>query len=233
MVVDRPLSTNRGSANSEYLVAKLPNPPPVAQLRRIPAKWKVLPAGTELSRIYFANSEHPTIWNGFRYFGPTKSRFDHHLLDTHGQPHTQTRGIMYLATGSQAAYTCLAEVFQDKRTIDRNAGLPTYAGFLLEKEIHLLDLTAHFATQIGASTAIHSGPRPSARRWAQALYEAYLTCDGILYCSSMFGNEPAIALFERAQSALPSRPLFHRELRDSAMTAVVMAAAAAINYAVA
>ena len=213
-------------------MAKLPNPPGIDELSKIPPQIKTISVGTEVSRVYFANSAHPTNWNQFRHFGPTASRFDHHQLDTSDKSFVQDRGIMYLAAGSEAASTCLAEVFQAKRTIDRHAGLPIYVGFLLEAKINLLDLTTAFITTMGASTAIHSGPRPRARLWSQQLYQANPEIDGILYCSSMYGNAPAIALYERAKRAIPTYHLFHRELRDIAMTRVVVQIATKINYAV-
>ena len=232
-MVEIRLSTGRGrTANTGYLMAKLPNPPGIDELSKIPPQIKTISVGTEVSRVYFANSTHPTHWNQFRHFGPTASRFDHHLLDTSGTSFVQDRGIMYVAAGPEAASTCLAEVFQSKRTIDRNAGLPIYVGFVLEADVNLLDLTTSFVTAMGASTAIHSGPRPRARRWSQQLYQAYPEIDGILYCSSMYGNAPAIALYERAKRAIPDYHLFHRELRDVAMNKVVIQIATKINYAV-
>ena len=213
-------------------MAKLPEPPSYAILAQIPPVTVTLQAGKEVSRVFFADKDYPSTWDGFRFYGPTASRFDHHLLDDQGNSTIQDRGIMYLATGSLAVPTCLAEVFQEKRTIDRLSGLPTYVGFPLDAEIELLDLTNTFVTALGASTAIHSGPRSRTRRWTQQLYLAYPNIDGILYCSSMYGNAPVIALFERGQRAVPTHNLIHRELRDAAMASVIAMTARTINYAV-
>jgi hypothetical protein len=79
--------------------------------------------------------------------------------------------------------------------------------------------------------AINSGPRARARRWSRAIYDAYPALEGLLYASSMDGNRPAVALYERAD-ALPARPVFHRALADAAMTSVVAEAAAEFNFAV-
>jgi hypothetical protein len=65
---------------------------------------------------------------------------------------------------------------------------------------------------------------------AQRLYEAYPSVDGLLYSSSMYGNAPAIALFERAQDCLPIRPVFHRELRDLVLDRIMRSTANAIGY---
>ena len=139
---------------------------------------------------------------------------------------------MYLATGPKAIPTCLAEVFQATRLIDRNARDPVLSGFRLAAPLVLLDLTGPFATAIGASMAIHAGSRPRAQRWAQQLYVAYPDIDGLLYCASMYGNAPAVALFERAARAIPKRPVFHRELRDTVMAGILTQTGRAIGYAV-
>lgn len=209
---------------------KFPEPPGVAELSAIPPVLAEMPLLTTYSRIFFAANDHPVNWDQFRYFGPTSSRFDHHLSDIKGASQLQARGIMYLATGKEAIPTCLAEVFQAARLIDRQTGVPVLASFVAQRPLMLLDLTGPFATAIGASMAINSGPRPRARRWAQRLYEAYPSVDGLLYSSSMYGNAPAIALFERARDCLPTRPVFHRELRDLVLDRILRSTANAIGY---
>ena len=213
-------------------MAKFPEPPGVDALSAIPGVTQVLPAGTPVARICLAGGRHPTRWDRFRQFGPTASRFDHQLTDASGAPHAQARGIMYLAEGNLSIPTCLAEVFQSTRIINRHASDPILAGFELAAPLTLLDLRGPFATAIGASMAIHSGPRPRARRWAQQLYEAYPDVDGIYYCASMYGNAPAIALFERGAHAIPARPIFHRELRDAALANILTETGQRIGYAV-
>jgi hypothetical protein len=137
---------------------------------------------------------------------------------------------MYLAAGPESIPTCLAEVFQETRVIDRYSRDPILCGFALENPITLLDLRGTFATALSASAAIHSGPRPRARRWSQQLYLAYKAIDGILYCSSMYANEPAIALFERGQRAIPKRPVFHRELKDPVLAYILTETGKKIRY---
>ena len=209
---------------------KFPDPPGVEALAQIARETETLPAGTTVSRIFFSAGKFPSRWDSFRYFGPVAGRFDHHLPDTSGRPCVQARGIMYLATGEQAIPTCLAEVFQNARLIDRHAGQPVLAGFRLAAPVTLLDLRGPYTTAIGASSALHSGPRPRARRWAQQLYLAHTDIDGLLYCSSMYGNAPVIALFERGASAIPFRPIFHRALNDLALANVLTETAQRIGY---
>jgi hypothetical protein len=210
---------------------KFPEPPSAEELREIPPEITRLPAGTEVYRIFFSNTDYPAYWNGFRYFGPTASRFDHQLEGLKGEGFVQERGIMYLATGPEAIPTCMAEVFQTSRVIDRHSKKPILTGFELQSELQLLDLSGPFATRIGASAAIHSGPRPRARRWSRNLYEAYSDIDGLYYCSSN-GNHPAIALYERASTVVPAHPLFHRLLSDPVLTTVLIETASKIGYSV-
>jgi hypothetical protein len=209
---------------------KFPEPPGIEALHQIPVETQELPAGTTVARIFFAAGDNPTTWDIFRYYGPSASRFDHHLLDGNGLPQVQGRGVMYLAAGNKSIPTCLAEVFQATRIIDRYSRDPILVGFELAKSLTFLDLRGTFATAVGASMAIHSGPRPRARRWAQQFYEAYPEVDGILYYSSMYGNAPAVALFERGQRALPRRPIFHRELKDPVLANILTETAKKIRY---
>ncbi|MFY9826300.1 MAG: RES family NAD+ phosphorylase [Thermoanaerobaculia bacterium] len=194
-------------------MSKLPNPP--RDLARISPELLRLPAGTELWRLYKRGGRHPVSWNTFRTFGPLKtSRFDHHLPDKGGGPRLQDRGIYYAAAEID---TCLAELFQDTRTIDRESEEVTLVGFELRQAVELLDLTGTWPTQAGASMVLSSGPRSRSRLWSCAIYEAYPDIQGLYYPSSMMANRPVIALYERAMSALAPVPLVHRPLSDPAL----------------
>ena len=128
--------------------------------------------------------------------------------------------------------TCFAEVFQDTRTIDRRRNDPWLVAFALLRPVTLLDLTGPWPTRAGASMTINAGPRPRARRWSQAIYDAYPHLEGLYYASSMNANRPALVFYERAADSVPTRPLFHRALADAGLTAAVARAAAQFNYAV-
>jgi len=195
-------------------VAKLPEPPGVAALRKIAPQTVALPADTHLARIYFAAGQHPSHWNEFRSFGPTAARWDHHLPTANGEPVEQSRATLYCAPDVD---TCAAEVFQATRRIDRTRNSPVLVVFALREAVTLLDLRGTFATQIGTSTAIHSGPRSRVRTWAREIYDAYPDIQGVYYGSSMNGHAPAVALNEHAQRTMPERPLFHRALNDDMM----------------
>lgn len=206
-------------------MAKLPNPPPIDELRALGPELLVLAKGTLLWRIYFRGGRFPTAWSTFRTFGPVaSSRFDHHQAS----PARPPRGILHAASNGP---TCFAEVFQETRTVDRGAGEPWLVGFELARDLELHDLTGVWPTRAGASTALHSGRRDRARLWSRALYAAYPRIDGLRYCSSMAANAPAFALYERARNALPARPLFHRALADPSIVTVVSNAARQFGYA--
>jgi len=204
-------------------VAKFPEPPGPAQLAAIPPDEVTLSTRTLLWRIYFSRGPYATGWDSFRAFGPTGSRFDHHL----DPPRVQERRILY---ASRDFYTCFAEVFQEPRTIDRNRNEPWLVAFRLQRNLTLLDLSGAWPTKAGASMAINSGTRRRARRWSQVIYSAYSNIEGLLYCSSMDGNKPAVALYERAEPTIPARPAFHRALFDPILFPIVNAAARRFGY---
>ncbi len=208
-------------------MAKPPDPPPVEVLRGLRPSFATFEEGTTLARLYFASSKHPVAWNQFRSWGPVRgARFDHHHMSDQGRPIEQYRSILYCA---QNAITCIAEVFQDARVIDRTRDDPYLSAFSLLRPIRLLDLTGEFATRMGASLAIHSGHRFRTRRWAAALHDAF-DHDGLLYFSSMHPGETAIALNERAQNALPPSPDFNRPLADPSLTDSIDACADRLGY---
>lgn len=204
-------------------MARFPEPP--ATLAPLPAITKALPAGTLLWRVYFQGGPHPTGWDAFRAFGPTGSRFDHHRPP----PSVQTRAILYAAVSGP---TCLAEVFQDTRIIDRSRRSPWLVGFELTRSVELLDLAGNWPTTAGASMAIDTGPRTRARRWSQRIYTAYPKIEGLHYYSSMNANKPAIALYERATSAMPASPVLHRALADPLLAPTISRAALQFDYGV-
>jgi hypothetical protein len=208
-------------------VAKLPGPPAGGALAaRLPAEVKVLTRGTVLWRIYPRGGARPAAWSRFRHFGPVATmRFDHHSLPAR----EQARGIVYAA---MRVYTCFAEVFQETRTIERSRNRPWLVGFELARTVSLLDLTGAWPTRAGASMAISSGRRDRARAWSVRIYEDYPDVQGLHYPSSMDGNQPAVALYERAQDALPPRPVFHRALADPALDGAVARAALLFDYGV-
>jgi len=210
----------------------LPSPPGPAALARIAPEIHRLPASTQLLRIWFRDSGHPSGFAHFRNFGPTISRFDHHLPGPGGLPALGPRGILYaVEKGPLALTTALAEVFQGSRLIDLNAEEPIVSIFTLERELPLLDLTGHWPTKVGASAALSSGKRSTAREWSRDFYAAYPQIDGLRYRSSMSGGSDfALALYERGATAMPAHPMLSLPLSHPRIIGSVMDAAERIGY---
>jgi len=208
-------------------MSKFPVPPGVAALRKIEPQTIALAANTPLARIYFAAGPHPSRWNQFRSFGSTAARQDHHLPNARNVPTEQSRAVLYCAPDVD---TCAAEGFQSTRRIDRTRNAPGLVVFTLRESVRLLDLRGVFATTIGASTAMHSGSRDSARAWARELYDAYSDIQGFHYGSSMNGHAPAIVLNDRAQRAIPEEPQLHRALNDDMLVEVLQRIAVRLSY---
>jgi hypothetical protein len=208
-------------------VTKFPAPPGVEALRQIAAETLDLPAGTPLARIYFSAGPYPSHWNRFRHVGPTAVRWDHHLPSSSDEPTEQDRAVLYCAPRWTPAR---------RKSFRQPAGLTGSATHLPSRSlpcrcpVTLLDLRGAFATRIGTSTAIHSGPRSRARAWARQLYDAYPEVQGFQYGSSMNGHAPAIVLNERAKGALPKEPQFHRALNDDMLVDVLQQIAQRLSY---
>jgi RES domain len=161
---------------------KFPEPPTVNILRSIKPDLRQLAQGTSLWRVYFRAGRYPSVWYEFRRFGPlSTARFDHHEPDAAGNPWSQERAILYAALQGP---TCIAEVFQSTRIIDRHARSPWLVAFSTTRDLVLLDLCSTFPTRAGASMAINTGPRPRAQRWARAFYEAkvFQSCGSAILC---------------------------------------------------
>ena len=211
---------------TEYLPAPDPSrfPPLSGEYLRL------IGADVPVGRIYFAGGTHPTVWDDFRWFGPTGSRFDHHQLPT--RVHTD-RAIMYLGAAladnrghtMSVLETALVECFRDTGTVDAHTDLPHLVLFTPTRPLRLLDLAdSDWVTTAGANAAICSGRRDTARQWATAIYDHYTgtdEVDGLIYTTS---NKPAnrsIALWERGTDALPDRPNFNEPLSHLALRPAV------------
>lgn len=202
-------------------MAKFPWPPPVDDLRRTRPEYHTLRSGTLIARIYARGGRYPGTWNGFRFTGPVAgARFDHHVEG-------QQRGVLY---GARSVTTCVAEVFQATRMVDRSTDERFLTAFPVARAVRLLDLTGDWPTRAGASQAMSSGPRGRARAWARAIYEAYPRVEGLWYPSSMHGGNPALVLFERASDALTAGPAIDVPLSHPGLLPDLVRAANALGY---
>lgn len=200
---------------------KFPWPPPPDSLRGARAAHHTLRPGTLLARVYPRAGRHPTTWRDFRFDGPLAgARFDHHVTG-------ERRGVLYAALD---LVTCVAEVFQGSRVVDRFADDRCLAAFRLTRPVRLLDLTGDWPTRAGASQAISSGPRPRAQAWARAIYDAYPMVEGLWYPASMHGGQPALVLFERAELALAPSPDLDVPLSHPGLLPDLTRAAGSLGY---
>lgn len=121
-------------------MTRLPEPPPRRVLVDLKADPYIVEAGTELWRIYPRAGRHPRAWNAFRSFGPVKTmRFDHHEEPAR----EQERKILY---GASIIGICVAEFFQEDRTVDRFTAEPWLVGFTVARR-HAAGPPRHMADQ--------------------------------------------------------------------------------------
>ncbi len=212
----------------EELATKLPPPPDatVLQARLRSEDIVTMSAGMRFWHIYKRGGAYPVQWSDFRHFGPIDARYDHHQPPSR----VQARGILYLAT---RIGTCVTEVFQATRDIDRTHNLPWLAAHEATRDVIVLDLTQAWPTRTGASMVINDGPRAITRQWSAAIYDAYPHVDGLLYASSMYKHEPCIALYERGRDSLPRHPSLDRALSDPGLFDTLAAVADDMGYTLA
>ena len=197
--------------------SKLPTAPSAAALREVGTRDEDVVAvvpHTVLWRIHATTGGHVVPWNRVRHFGPLDGRFDPH----EPPPREQAAGVLYLALD---VGTCVAEVFQATRVVNRQDRSPYLTGLRLTRTVHLLDLEGVWPTRAGASQAINStGRRDVTRGWARSIHAAFPALDGLWHPSSMNAGLPCVTLFETAQDALPAEaevsvPLSHPALADA------------------
>jgi hypothetical protein len=161
----------------------------------------------------------------FTHNGP-RHRFDHHRLPPPGSASPfqddPDRGIYYAGLTLSC---CLVEVFGDYRLIDRpqlHIACP-----IVTRELHLLDLCHNGAMRAGSVAALcATADRQLSQAWSRYFYEdpAFRSCEGIRYYSA-HNNEPAFALYERAENALDCPPSQVIALNDPLLRAEILSIA--------
>ena len=206
---------------------KVPRRPSPELLESLHPQVRTIPTGSVIWRVYFRGGLHPTNWKDFRHVGPIDARFDHH---EENESTRQDRAVTY---GADHPTTCLAEVFQKTRVVNRWHNDPWLVGFETGNPVRLLDLTGTFPTRAGASMGLMAGPRSVSRAWARAFHDSWPESQGLYYPSSMHANRPAMVFTERAAQAgvTPARPSLHRSLADPAILSVLRNAARELGYA--
>jgi hypothetical protein len=138
-------------------------------------------------------------------------RFDHHIRPVRAG---DRRAIAYLAPevtragrGNDPLETCLAEVFSSTALIDLSMDEPWFCIWQPTRPLRLIDVVdCRWIARARGNAAISSGEHERSQRWAKAIHRAYPDVDGIYYETSTLPMRRSIALFERAESAIPSSP---------------------------
>lgn len=205
------------------------SPPP---LKPPSPLFRSLVAGSFMLRI-FDPTRHGTTALSFRYFGPL-GRFDHQRLSLTGSSSSkdtvgvslslENRGISYAGLTLSC---CLVECFGDVGVIEIKG--QQIARLELTRDLTLLDLRGSGAMRAGAVAALAKiADRNLSQAWSRYFYEQtadYGHLDGISYLNA-HNDEEAIAIYERAQSALvcPDSqilPLNHPSLRPAILEAAL------------
>lgn len=220
------------------MTERLPPPDPALFPRLAAGHVHVLDPDRLLGRIHATAGRHPTAWRGFRFFGPTSARFDHHPPPPRRHP---VRAVLYAVStviGRQDGQppvlrTCVNEVFGDRGAVELSRDGPFFVLFRPVRPLRLLDLAdSDWVARAGGNAAISSGLRSTARRWSRAIYRHYQaedTVDGLLYVTSTMPPARSVVLFERAADALPARPLAHLPLTHPALRAELESYAADLH----
>lgn len=141
-------------------MAKLPAPPAADELRaRAPVEDDLLlmAAGTVVWRIQRTRGDDVVAADALRGWGLVAScRFDPQPLP----PGPSEEGVRYAAA---AVETALAETYQAGRLIDRHIGAPYLVALALARDLALLGTGGPWPTRAGASQALNSGRRDTAR----------------------------------------------------------------------
>jgi hypothetical protein len=205
-------------------VVKLPLPPAPETLAWEEGDLFALTRHTVLWRLHRCAGENVVPWNELRFWGPSHARFDPQELP----PGPSDRGVSY---SSIDIATCLAEVFQDRRTVNTSRGSPYLTAWRPTRIMHLLDLSGTWPIRNGASHLLNTGPYDLCRGWARAIYRRWPDLDGLWHLSAMTGR-PEVTMFTAARDTFPARPLFSRPLDDPGTRGWIVAAADEIGYEV-
>jgi hypothetical protein len=158
-----------------------------------------LASGSFLLRIFDPTS-YGTQALTFRHFGPI-NRFDHQRIPSQSnRTQDPERGIYYAGFNLSC---CLVECFGDTGVIELKDR--QICSVQLTRNLTLLDLKGNGAMRAGSVAALAKvADRNLSQAWSRYFYEQtslYGQIDGISFRNA-HNDEEAIALYERAQSAL-------------------------------
>jgi RES domain len=201
-------------------VVLIASPPPAKTPSPL---YRTLASGSFILRI-FDPTQYGTQATTFRSYGPI-NRFDHQRLSPAGtRAEDPERGISYAGLTLSC---CLVECFGDTGAIEIKG--QQIGRIQLTRDLTLLDLRANGAMRAGSVAALAKvADRHLSQAWSRYFYEQtdlYGQIDGISFFNA-HNDEEAIALYERAQSALicPDDrilPLAHPSLRPAIQQAAL------------
>jgi hypothetical protein len=198
-------------------------PPSPGDLRRIGRHERVLDAGTVLWRIHATASAHPMAWNALRTFGPLPGA----RWDPHPEPAADHSPLGAAYFGRDLP-TCIAEVYQDTRFVDVDAGAPYATAIETASDTVLLDLTDVWLVRAGAKAALAwSGEKALTRAWARAIHEAWPDLGGVVAPSAVAGRD--VVVLWTAQP-FPPTPSFSVPLNQPGIATRIAAAAELLNF---
>lgn len=203
-------------------MAKLPLPPAPEHVRGSGDPAWAADVPDLLWRIRFTRTNRRYAWNQFRTFGPLDSaRFDPHQ----SPPHEQAEGVAYFGVDWPV---CLAEIFQEDRTIHAERLGPYITGVTPTRPLWLLDLRHDWPLTIGASHHINTGRKDYCRAWARTLRQAWPRADGLASVGINAGT--VVTLFNPAADSLGANPRYDQPLAAEAHEDHLATAAEQINY---
>ncbi len=162
-------------------------------------------------------------WNALRTFGPLPGA----RWDPHPEPAADydPLGAAYFG---RDLLTCIAEVYQDTRFVDVNAGQPFATAIETANDAVLLDLTDVWLLRAGAKSALAgSEEKAITRAWARAVHAAWTELDGIVAPSAVAGRE-VMVLWTTKQ--FPRAPSFSVPLSHPGIAAGLAAAAELLRF---
>lgn len=178
-------------------------------------------------RIQRTSGARVSAWNEARTFGPLPTmRFDPHLDEPTGPRSHPGDGVLYAATDIA---TCVAEVYQTTKVVDRHSGAPVLVGWTPVRPMRLLDLTGSWALRNGAAQSLAAAPRAVCRAWAREIYSQLPELDGLWVPSTMTGASNVV-MWLRAADSMPAGPSFVRELSHPIAQVALASACRRIGY---
>ncbi|WP_207947706.1 RES domain-containing protein [Occultella glacieicola] len=131
--------------------------------------------------------------------------------------------------------TAFGEAFQTRRRIVLSEH-QSLVSWVPSRPLRLLSLLppttptgTPWALRNGASASLDSAPKSTCRAWARSIAETWPDLDGIHVRSPVTG-QPMVTLFAPAATTYPVDPAYSRRLDDSAVAAIAVHVAIALNW---